>query len=258
MTAKNLIIYAKGGGHGHKVRATNLANNLTNEYNQIYILTNSETQDYLPNLASNIKLSNLSWQKALALVKVETDLIVDTFPYGLYNEIIPTREFKLFNKTTLICRYSKDPKHIIGRQYYQNLLAPYAKETSEWEVTRGLKHIGPITRKSNRSFKKNKNIFTVIDSQRKIPSALLQKLNQHCNKLQVKFQYLTAIPNLIETEKLLFIGAGYNTFYETLQTKTMDIRYVPLSKKYDDQYKRVKLYNKGIHSLNELIYWLEN
>ena len=262
MIAKSdLCIYAIGGGHGHATRSISLAKELHKQkkYKQIELLCSKESVKYIRDLPSFIKLHHMSWLDFLRL-KVKdfrSDLIVDTFPCGVVNEI-DKEHLGYFKSTHIVARYNSKEADKENYQCYDQVWLPYLELNCEWEgsFSKDAKYIGLQVDKDKVKCIFESGKFVLIDPYKIIPSELKIKIRDFSQNEGFEYSYLTRFTKDIYAEKVFVIGAGYNTFYEWLDSP-VDIKFMPLKRKYDDQYYRAKRYNKDLCSLVEFIDWIQ-
>lgn len=265
MTAKKLLIYACGGGNGHLVRAINYANSVANnsdakKYKKIEILTYKKSTKFAPNFDQNTSLLFTDWSTLYSSKNgpskswKEYDLVVDTFPLGHHEEIYPN-QLSTFNSKKLIARYSKDLKHLPLHTLYDDVLLPYS-EIDEWDSKITGTKIGLLTRQEPCRIINDHSAYAIVDPSQKIPTHLVKKISDFCMNKGKELNYYPKFSNAILGEKVLVIGAGYNTFYE-LYGQSKHLRFFPLAKKYDDQFNRVDLHRCGIKNLSEILSWFD-
>lgn len=255
MIAKSLVIYACGGGHGHLVRAINYATLVSAGYQIIHILCYKKAIEFAPKLPKNTSLYFESWSEFIKVHDFHcSDLVMDTFPLGHKGEV-SIEDLELFQNTRLMARYSESVEHREHHHLFDEILLPYG-EVSEWgSEVEGTK-IGVLTKENPCHIVAKKGNFAFVDPGKKIPQATIRKLTWLCLKNGMELNYYSKFDQEIMGEKVLVIGAGYNTFYELYQ-QSENIRFLPLKKKYDNQFKRVELYSKGVTSLDEVLNWIE-
>jgi hypothetical protein len=244
MIAKEALIYAKGGGEGHFTRGRLLRSWLQELDIPATLVVREDQIIKLPKAVSSIP-SACSF----------THVFVDTFPRGWRDELGSIRSRYPKGKLFLVRRFGRE---LSPEKEYNHLLSPYPEKESEWEG--GAKdneaHLGWICREIRFESKKGK--LLILDSGRKLPTDLLAKMQKHAQSLgfEVEVLFRWNENTTFQGEKVFVVGAGYNNFYEWLRTG-VDAVFLPLSRRWDDQYARARKFGRSMENLKDWEDWLE-
>jgi hypothetical protein len=181
--------------------------------------------------------------------------IVDTFPRGWQNEL--TEEFiRSFEKSIFIARYNRQID-LEELRIFDEIWDPSPAEFSEWpEAIPQARSVGWLVRQNSYSLTSTPRKFLFLDPAN-VASELIPMFKRITREQGYQFEARTDIPAKLEAEKIVIVGAGYNTFYE-LWNQRRSIRYIPLKRRYDDQMRRVNLAKLGLSTLQEFQSWLRS
>jgi hypothetical protein len=182
-------------------------------------------------------------------------IVVDSFPLGIRGELLGFVE--RFRRSAFIARYRKGGIPQEELKDYSAIVAPYCEETDEWggQIS-AARHAGLIIKQDRVKLSSPQNSqFIVFDTGGRCSSHFLSLLRRCATRAGLELHIKQEIPEWCAAQKILFIGAGYNTFYETCG-QSADVRYVPLHRRWDDQHARVSRYGLGVLSPQELEVWL--
>jgi hypothetical protein len=235
VNATKLTIYAVGGGHGHAVRALTLAEILKPQVKDIQVIIRTGSLNCVSGISRCKNIIEVSTDSFCNLPQSSTGtLIVDTFEQGWSNELT---EAWLNNFAERI------------------FVARYRKKWLEYPKTASC--IGLLCRNTPFQFTAGTGNFALIDTENRASKEFRKRLASILNSFALDLSIYSRIPSCLSAEKILIIGAGYNTFYELFKTKT-DIRFLPLKKQHDDQKRRTRLYQKGVESFVDIYNWLDS
>lgn len=254
-TIADALIYAIGGGHGHARRGWLLQQRWLEAGRDVVLLIRPGSDSYLPPSPGR-RLYGYS----LADGHLETlrhqppaHLVVDTFPRGWRGELTDTLLGR-FPQRSWIARYSRGLDH--KPLPYQRILAPYPAPRCEWgDTLEGIRHCGYLTDASHVSVNADAASFTVLDPEGRCAPRLLAIFARLAKAVGLDWHYLRRMPPLLPARKLLVAGAGYHTFYELLGAGT-DLRFLPVKKRHDDQFRRAGLFGLSLDQLDQVLPWL--
>ena len=218
-TARSSCIVALGGGRGHRQRARAIAEMIGGD---VQIIDQRSVEGYSP--------ADL---RAELLGHDATTLIVDTFPAGVAGEI-DTEVLAHFERTILIRRYIRPGTYAeyddaIAR--YGEHWIPYHRHECEWGGIDG-RYVGPLTR--TLGFDGEADVLLIGD-RGLLPWALPPGATTICGPFST----------LPKARATISVGAGHNITYE-LRALGARAGFVPLPRRYDDQYRRADRFGCGL------------
>lgn len=250
MTARTLI-YALGGGKGHRNRARALAKQLGE--NEVSIF--HQCRDSIPMPSETILPYSVTRAECRSLLRQAAAkhhrLIVDTFEAGLHEEV-DQELLDRFPETVWLARYTKQgPRRSL---HYKETWLPYCKNTDEWEYELEGIYVGPLVRKLAIDASKKSPIVVIGDS-KKIPQGWRELLES-----RAALFFNQDIAELPAAEKYFCVGAGYNLTFELHALPEMrnpsKVAMVAFDKRYDDQFTRADRFFTNINTTSELKQWL--
>lgn len=249
------LIYAIGGGHGHARRGWLLQRAMAAQGTASLLLVRPGSDRHLPagpgprlhgGSLSECGLGAGGWGSPRRIV-------VDTFAAGWQGDL-DARSLARFDRRVLIARYMAAP--IAAPVAYHRVVAPYPAERCEWRGTRpGLAHAGYLLDGSHLRIEPCAGVFAVFDPERRCPPRLLASFDRAAGRAGLAFQLHDSLAHGIQARKLLVVGAGYHIFYETI-SRGVDVRFLPVRKRHDDQARRTALFGLTLRSLDDLPGWL--
>jgi hypothetical protein len=257
MTA-DTVIYARGGGLGHAARGLRIAELALSLGHHPLVLVRPDLDaarlrppEMLRNCLSSLRLSEL-----MQNCKAET-LWVDTFPWGWREEFSPTLLSK-FRRRFFLARYCRDLQWKDVQHCYHRIFLPYPETMSEWEeIPVRAAHLGFVLREDSVFYADESRHMVLIDTEERCPASFIDGVRSLAQDTGLSFEYVPAFSHCVRASKFLIVGAGYNTFYETL-LKKIDARFLPVEKRYDDQFRRARLWRRGTESFAGIREWLES
>ena len=247
---KNTIIYSVGGGKGHLQRAINIADaigcatiihqhDLQHTKHTIISLQGHDIKTWIQDI----------WE---SMASVYDCLIVDTFPSGIAGELTEEMICR-FPLRFVLGRYIQEgtyPHYEESLSRYTQVLLPYAPEYCEWENNQIGLYIGHITRRI--TIDNNLPISLVlIGNTSLLPEGWMDLLPASTICIHHEFSML---PN---ARRYLCIGAGYNLFWELFFLPIL-VKHIPISKRYDDQFRRAGRWERIVYTKKQLISFLNN
>lgn len=250
------LIYAIGGGHGHARRGWLVQRALATHGIRSVLLIRPNADAFLPQDTTG-RLYADRYDAALSdhlNRRLPRALITDTFPHGWRGELSP-RLLRGFRTRIWLARYASglarpDPG-------YEHVLTPYPPTRSEWPVEPvGARAAGLLIDDSHLHLEPAPRTFLTFDPERRCAPGLIDTFARCGRRAGYSFVYRTNALQPLAADKLLVVGAGYHTFYEMLG-KDIDVRFVPIRKRWDDQFRRARMYQAELGGLDELMPWLE-
>ena len=245
---KNILIYAVGGGKGHLQRALNIADAL----GRATIIHQHDAQHPTHTIISLQGHDIKTWIQNIweSMASKYDCLIVDTFPSGIAREL--TEEMICaFPLRFLLGRYIQEeayPQYEEQLSRYTQILLPYTPAYCEWEQNKNGTYIGHLTRKIQ--IDKNPPVeLVVIGDTTKIPTGWIDLFPASAVYIHHDFSMLP------HAQRYLCIGAGYNLFWELFFLPIV-VQHIPLSKRYDDQFRRAGLWQRIVYAKDHLISFL--
>ena len=250
------LIYAVGGGHGHARRGLLLQQHLAQRGIGSVILLRPGSDRHFPvSYGPRQYALGIDDPKLVSLLdKPPPRLIVDTFPQGWQGEM-SNRLLAHFESTYWMARYAKTVD--MHQPAFGRTLLPYPKGREEWGSHSATAiHTGYIVDASHWRIGTAKRLLAVFDPEGRCGGRLISAFSRAAKKTGLNLAYHRLIDRPMEAAKLLVVGAGYNTFYELLGL-AMDIRFLPVMKRHDDQFRRANLFGLGLTHLDQLLPWLD-
>ena len=250
------LIYALGGGHGHARRGLLLQQQLFMRGIASVVLLCPGSDCHFP-IDCGPRQYGLSLddpELASLWRKTPERLVVDTFPHGWRGEIEP-RFLARFEKTYWIARYTRTIEDLGSG--FTRILSPYPKGQDEWgdRLAHAI-HVGYIIDASHWRLSGKGNCFAVFDPEGRCTRQLLSAFSLSARKTGLDFAYHRRLDRPVDAAKLLVVGAGYHTFYELLGLE-VDVRFLPIHKRHDDQFLRAGLFGLGLTHLDQLLPWMD-
>lgn len=251
MTAdpRRVLLYARGGGFGHTMRAAELQRALVSRGLEVTLLVEPASARHLPPLPRGATLS-----QATALPGGHDTLIVDTFPRGWRGELT-VADLARFRRTILISRYNREQGFVREAAAYHRLLNPYPPDLDEWTTPPPRSFYAGWLVRAPQTHLIEGEAFVVFDPGARLSPALTDIFGRLAKRTGRALRILRTWREVVPAAKLLCIGAGYNTVYE-LAPLPADVRFVPLARRWDDQARRARRAGRCIGSLDELARWL--
>lgn len=244
MTAERVWIDARGGGFGHAMRGANLAALLAEEGHRVTLCVRPGSETFV---------ESSPWFELRVHEGIPTDrggtLVVDTFAEGARGEWNACA-LQRFSRRVLCARYRKDGLRAEG---YDEVWLPYAAAHDEWQNghVQNARYLGLLARPAPRI--EPRGAWVVFDPGARLDPELHAVFTRLARALGLSLEVVRALPR--RAAKLLCIGAGYNTVYELLR-QPLDVRFLPLSRRYDDQARRARLLDRATCDLEALRAWL--
>ncbi|NJD07853.1 MAG: hypothetical protein FIA97_15375 [Methylococcaceae bacterium] len=255
-TTADWLIYAIGGGHGHARRGWLLQRLLARSGQTALLLIRPGSDRYLPEgKLPRIYAESLADPDLAPLTgRPSAGIVVDTFPRGwreeLNEDLLGRYETRLW-----LARHSNNHGAADATPYHR-VLSPYPAECCEWDGQLPMaRHCGYVVDAGHLDFKPDRRHFVLVDSEHRCNSRLLELLRAAARKAGLEFHSHRHLHTPIRAAKLLVVGAGYHSFYECLGQDT-DVRFLPIRKRHDDQFRRAKRYDRSLNSLDDLMPWL--
>lgn len=258
MTAesKPYLIYAKGGGLGHLRRAFVIQDGLKSQgYDSLIWCSSRALSHQTLEGKGKHNFSDFLSEKNPSAYK---GLITDTFPFGVQNELDESWILK-FEERLLIERYIKKKKPARDG-LYSRVLRPYNRLNDEWAKNKSeaKDYAGLLVGHFPFEIVFKKDVLAVVDFGCRLNLNFKKIVEKICDQTEFKSHFLCE-PQNIYGEKILVIGAGYNTFYELLlDYPNHDIMFLPLRRRFDDQERRACLQKRAILSPRDLLVWMKS
>ena len=255
-TTVDVCIYAVGGGLGHAVRGSTVQLHLSKAgATSVLIVREGIASEHLPPVSELSKqLHRIVYSDGSATVLSEITaqtLVIDTFADGWKDELT-LAVLQRFRKVVFLARFQRDA--VLPRR--MNMLIPYASRCCEWgEISFPGTHVGFLLRSDMLSLRVEGNDLLVVDPYRRTTERFISACQGIAARRGCSFRLVHDFKRELRGRRFLFIGAGYNTFYEALMTSA-PLRFMPLKKRYDNQSRRVEMWNLAVRSPLELDDWL--
>lgn len=252
------MIYAAGGGYGHAMRGRALQLRLAAQGDNLSLLVIRPGASSFFQEDDGLAYTERAWREVLADFSVSTTpprrLWVDTFPKGLNGEI-SQQDLALFSERHLIARLNCDPQW--SAEGYSSVQCPYPASKDEWE-RRPLKatYLGWLVRPNPYSLDPDSKTLAVLDPHNHLGAAQIALIERITKRHGFRWFRHDGRDGKLSASRVLSIGAGYNTVYETIDWSGDVIRFIPLRKRFDDQFRRLEVAGRGLYSLDELDAWL--
>ncbi|MGZ8219317.1 hypothetical protein [Methylomagnum sp.] len=249
------LIYAVGGGHGHTRRGFLIQRLLAWAGRTAALLVRPGSDRYLPDSTGPRFYADTLDAPALAEWSrhLPRRLIVDTFPAGWRGEL-DAAWLGRFEQTALIARHGWN---LPGQPaLYDRALTPYPAHRSEWDqAPAGAKAAGYIIDAEHLAIESGGNTFTVLDPAGRCAGQMLAVLAKTARRAGLGLDYRRRADPPFRCRKLLVVGAGYHSFYELLGMG-LDLRFLPVKKRHDDQFRRAGLFGLTLTGPDPLLDWL--
>ncbi|MDD5035518.1 MAG: hypothetical protein PHE55_12255 [Methylococcaceae bacterium] len=254
-TIAEYLIYALGGGQGHARRGLLLQRWLTEQGIASEVLLCPGADRHMSeDTGPRHYAQSLSDSRLMKLLRSPPPrLVVDTFPCGWQGEI--DGEFLArFERRYWIARYSRDVIDI--PRCYDRILLPYPRGYDEWNRhwSRS-RYAGYMIDRSHLRFVPDRCHFTVVDPEGRCGPRILSIFKRLARRAGLIWRHRRALGPVLEACKLLVVGAGYHSFYELLG-QGIDVRFLPVKKRHDDQFRRADRFGLAITHLDQLLPWL--
>lgn len=254
-TTAEFLIYALGGGHGHARRGLLIQRLLTQAGRGSVVLLRPGSDAHFPGATGPRLYAESFTAPGLAALHraLPRRLVVDTFPGGWRGELSEATLAR-FERCFLLARYARDPP---GRpEAYERILTPYPARGSEWEPQpAGAESTGYVIDASHVRAEPDRRRFAVLDPAGRCRGRTLALLGELARRAGLAFDYRRSLAAPLRCRKLLSIGAGYHTFYELLG-QGLDLRFLPVRKRWDDQFRRAARFDLELSRLDSLLPWL--
>jgi len=249
------LIYAIGGGHGHARRGWLLQRVMAERGTEPVLLVRPGADRHLPPGPGPRRhaCSLAGCDLASGARGSPRRIVVDTFAAGWRGDL-DTRSLSRSDHRVLIARYTASP--VAATVAYDRAVAPYPANRCEWQGTRpGLAHGGYLLDGSHLRIEPCAGVFAVFDPERRCSPLLRAAFARAARRAGLTCRFHDSLARRIDARKLLVVGAGYHTFYETI-SRGVDVRFLPVRKRHDDQRRRAELFGLAVRSLDELPGWL--
>ena len=251
------LIYAVGGGKGHFVRGRTLQRLISESgrSSMLLVIPGSDA-DFPPDGTTENTARIYSNGSSEALRScAATTIIVDTFPFGWRNEL-SIDLVNAFPQKIFLGRFHRNLQWEAVTAVYDHILLPYPLAESEWEYTpRESKCLGFLVRSDAPHWDFLEKRLVVVDIERRLSEKLFRIFEKIALRAGFSLQIEQNLTQQFCGEKFIVIGAGYNTFYETLRAGA-DALFMPIKKRFDDQFMRANRFQRTAESLRSVEQWL--
>ncbi|HLF97024.1 MAG TPA: hypothetical protein VI457_07760 [Methylococcaceae bacterium] len=249
------LVYAIGGGHGHARRGWLLQQCLLQSGRDAVLLIRPGSDRHLP-ASKGVRL----YARSLADSHLETlrrhpprSIVVDTFPAGWCGELDEALLGR-FERRVWIARYAQGLEK--RGTAYDQVLAPYPVGRCEWMGgLGGAVQAGYFVDAGHVAVTTDASCFTVLDPEGRCGARVLAVFAKLARRAGLLWRYQRRVISPLPARKLLAVGAGYHTFYELLG-QGADLRFLPVRKRYDDQFRRAGLFGLDLSRLDQVLPWL--
>jgi hypothetical protein len=254
-----VVVYAVGGGFGHAVRGSLLH----------HVLLKKNIRSVLVMRTDSCPKGYQIWGPSIEIADGKLPdfisghtLIMDTFPNGWRNGLAIDEQLYRFSRRILVARaVGNGVTPLWGTETFDEILVPYPSGLSEWKCAFPRSSpIGFTTRaidKNNRMDDKTVAVVDFGDCIRPQFKAVLEKCaDLSRTNISIFDSTSYAMFSALRFRKCLYIGAGYNTFYESLRMAE-DALFLPLSRQFDNQFSRAKKWSKLADSPDAILSWLK-
>ena len=239
--AEALVIYAVGHGRGHLTRALNVARLLGPA--TVLHTADGPLPVAPPGVQmQRVRLDDDALDRALGQARM---LIVDTFPAGLRGEVRPTHLARVA-VSVLIQRHVKTeayPEYHAWARRYGCVIRPYPPAGCEWddEASDADAHLGPCVGYLVRPLRRGAAGagWSVMGRFDGLAAPIADALRAG--------ERVEGIVDTLPDQPIVAVGAGYNTTYELL-TLGLPFALVPVTKRFDDPWRRAERLGRAIHS----------
>ena len=112
--------------------------------------------------------------------------------------------------------------------------------------------------------------FTIVDPDGRCSETLRGAFERIADAASFELNYVRTYSRTLSGSHFLAVGAGYNLFYELLHAMNVlpqrtrsvstgtppEVRFIPIMKRWDDQHRRVRLFEMTARSLSGIADWL--
>lgn len=246
------VIYAVGGSSGHAVRGSVL-------------------QARMPGATLVVRSGSLPRNVATCGPVIETSdggcaltgdtLIVDTFPDGWLGRFPEATQRTQFARRALVARAVLDgAAPLPGSLAFDEVWLPYPESRSEWSFPWPCaSYLGYLLRPWPREV-----AWTQVENGTLHVWDPARRLDLGLRTVVAKAAWIAGLravtetsgePVAAEARKFFVLGAGYNTVYETLR-QGVDCAFLPVRRRYDDQFRRARQAARAVTTPEELAAWL--
>lgn len=255
MTASALI-YALGGGHGHAMRGQSVQQMLAQRGCDARLFLRNGSERHLTT-AEKFGPTTLVENFDVCRAPAADLLIVDTFPSGWQGEL-QASFFSRFQHKTFIARFNRNVVLSRDCAQYDSVLFPYPEGANEWPANSANgASIGYLLRRDRPVWIPTSRTLAIIDTERRCSPQILSQIVENARQCGFRSEVVHSYTTHLSGEKLLVVGAGYNSFYELLQQHA-DAVFIPIHKRYDDQVRRCEMWGRRMQSLRQLRAWLDD
>lgn len=183
--------------------------------------------------------------------------MVDTFPDGWMGRFPRDQQRGLFRRRLLVARaVFGGRKTLPGTGDFDGVGSPYAAGADEWQIELpGSRALGLILRPHAWRVAPQPGLFQVVDPSGRCDAGVLRVFAKAAARAGRRVAYRRRYSDVLTGAKILFVGAGYHTFYEALR-EGADARFIPLPKRWDDQSARARRYGLAVSTPSALLEWL--
>lgn len=249
------LIYAIGGGHGHARRGWLLQRVMAARGLAALLIVRPGSDRYLPS-GPGPRLHGFSIDESgfpAGAWGSPRRIVVDTFAAGWRGDL-DARTLDRFEHRVLIARFMTSPP--VPPVAYHRVIAPYPAKRCEWQGTRSdMEHAGYLLDGSHARIDRCAGVFAILDPERRCSARLRSAFARSGRRAGLACRFHESLGHRIQARKLLVVGAGYHTFYETI-SRGVDVRFLPVKKRHDDQARRTALFGLTLRKLDDLPEWL--
>jgi hypothetical protein len=249
------LIYAIGGGHGHARRGWLIQRLLAERGRSAVLLIRPGSDRHLPpGPGPRLHASGLTAGLLAEFGRrPPARLVVDTFAAGWRGEL-DAAWLSRFDRRLLVARYTGTA--VEPPVQYQRVVAPYPADRCEWRgMGPGAAYGGYLIDASHVRIDHDDHWFAVFDPACRCPPRLRETFARAAARAGLGCRFHDSFARPIRARKLLVVGAGYHTFYEAIG-RGVDVRFLPVRKRHDDQSRRTALFGLALESLDDLPVWL--
>jgi hypothetical protein len=255
VSTADTLIYAIGGGHGHARRGWLVQRELARAGHEAVLVVRPRSDIHLPGgPGPRLHAESLADRRLLPLRRNPPPrLVVDTFPTGWQGEL-DHRFLASFSRRSLVARFANGlPSPPLA---YDRLIAPYPASRCEWQGgLRAAVHAGYLVDATHVRVEPDDATCTVFDPAGRASPRLRQAFVRLAARAGLRCRFHDSLRDPLRAGKLVVIGAGYHTFYELLG-RGLDVRFMPIRKRYDDQSRRAALFGLELRGLDEVFPWM--
>lgn len=254
-TTVEYLIHAVGGGHGHARRGFLIQRVLARAGKGAALLIRPGADRYLPESSGPRYYADCLDDPSLIELRRQLPrrLIVDTFPAGWRGEL-DGAWLGRFEGTCLVARHGWNLPGQPAR--YDRILTPYPAQRSEWdEAPAGAQPAGYVIDAAHLHIRPGGGGFAVLDPEGRCEGQMLAVLAKAARRAGLNLDYRRRADPPFCCRKLLVVGAGYHSFYELLGMG-LNLRFLPVKKRYDDQFRRAGRFSLALAGLDALLDWL--